>query len=230
MKSPAIRLCLLFLLYSSVCTIIAAEHDVEFPPGVDGADGEFLLGYAVSSSITSNATAEEPANIKYRIDAASAPCQKNTWNFCETNVRKVYPARYIRTLLDKTPEQYAHFENRISFGSDRPSDDDLCAAVKSIKYPQIARNTQHHWHFIINLPGYRQPIPVELCKEHFNKCLIDSFLRNAYGTYCKQMTRTIPLLSLDENGDIREFNYTFPSHCQCKLRRRTKRPIRKPSY
>lgn len=232
MKSWMIPLCLLCALLSSMAGVTVASRDFEFPAELDGVDSDFVFGNATATgtSVGGNATVEAPVNIKFRIDAASAPCKQNKWNFCDATVRQEYPARYIRSLLTKAPEQYTHFENRMSLGTDQPSDDDLCASVKSIKYPQIARNTDHHWHFIINLPEFRQPIPVEVCKEHFSKCLIDSFLRTAYGTYCKQTTRSIPLLSLDVDGEIRVFNYTFPSHCQCKLKRWSKRPHRKPSY
>lgn len=227
MKSWTIALCLLCALLSSMNGITVANSDYEFPAALDDVDGDFVFGIATGTSVGGNDTVEAPANIKFRIDAASAPCKQNEWNFCDATVRQEYPARYIRSLLNRAPELYTHLETRISFGTKKPSGDDLCASVKSIKYPQVALNTDHHWHFIINLPEFRQPIPVEMCKEHLSKCSIDGFLQAAYGTYCEQTTRSIPLLSLDVDGEIRVFNYTFPSHCQCKLY--SKRRHRKPS-
>lgn len=203
------------------CTANTVAGDVEFPADANESDNSFLFGNIDdSNSSPAPQLVDDRVSIKLRIDAASAPCKNSSVNFCDSNVNQLYPARYIKELLERTPSRAALTPIHLSSSSQTVSaDDSACASVRSIKYLKVARNTRHVWNFIINVGEFRQPIVIEECVAR-TVCPIQNFLRVGFTSICSQETRTIPLLSLDGSGIIREYDYRFPSHCRCKVQRR----------
>lgn len=222
MKRFAIQLLIMSIIQRSVnCTANTEADGVQFPDDTNESDNNFLFGnIADSVSSPSPQPVDDRLSIKFRIDAASAPCRNSSVNFCDTNDNQLYPTHYIKELLESTPRRVPQTPIFLSSSSVKVSaEDNECASVRSIKYVKVARNTRHVWNFIINVGEFRQPILIEECLAR-TVCPIQNFLRVGYTSICSQETQTIPLLSLDENGVIREHDYRFPAHCRCKVRRR----------
>lgn len=188
---------------------------VFFPSGSEES-GEFFTHIGKNSS-ESNENVDIKPKLQFRIDASKIPCLNSTVHFCENVDQQLYPSQYVNSLLQKSRDQYAEFFNKIELRDEFPESIDLCDTYKRIVYPRIAMNINLDWHFVINTPDTRQQVRVEICKKKSSTCQFSESFPTGYVSSCTQKFAKIPLLSIDINGDILEYEYEFPSHCQCDL-------------
>lgn len=199
---------------------------VQFPSDYsDDSDDNFAYNNfdMESFSITSDdSESKVMAKLQFRIDAASVPCSNQTVRLCEQIGKNQYPTQHVKTILQKNAERYADFFNNLTVRDNFPEPINLCDTYTRNIYPQIAMNVDSDWRFIINQPEHRQSIRVELCQKRSSQCQFGELFPTGYVSSCTQKFTKIPLLSLDENGELKQFDYEFPSHCQCDLQRKKK--------
>lgn len=195
-----------------------STQDAEFPIN-DGNNKPRYGDYGDRESQNSSTKNIDLLYNKYQIDTANIFCDSS--NLCELGNHQDYPAEYIEQLIESDPLNIQPFVYKIGDWGDTRSTEG-CASDVRIKYPKIARDTSHHWHFIVNIGEFLQPVRVETCTTLMNKCANDNFLRKGVTSFCKQEYGSVPLRSLDVDGNIREYDYTFPTYCKCELRMRRK--------
>lgn len=192
---------------------------VFFP--IDSGENDEVFSNARINISKDKIEAIEDVDIKrkvtFRIDASNVPCANSTVHFCEKVGRQLYPSQYVKSVLQKNGDRYAEFFNQIKSRDDFPEPMDLCGTYKRIVYPEIAMNIDSDWRFIINTPDTRQQIRVELCQKRSSQCEFSESFPVGYASSCTQKFSKIPLLSIDDNGELSEYEYEFPSHCQCDL-------------
>lgn len=160
--------------------------------------------------------------IRFRLDAGSVPCSNETIRFCERVDQNQYPTQHVKAILQKNSKRYENFFNNnrdLSVRDDFAEPINLCETYTRQIYPQIAMNINSDWRFIINQPEYRQSIRVELCQKRSSQCQFSELFPLDYVSSCTQKFTKIPLLSLDDDGEVKQFDYEFPSHCQCDLQK-----------
>lgn len=225
------KFCIFYLCI--VSAISYPSKKVLFPSEDDDDTDDDQFSNYDSLGINSEESESEQntSKIKFRIDAANVPCTNSTIPFCEDVNQRLYPSQYVETVLQKSPDLYTKFFNKLETRNDFTAPIDLCETYQRSIHPQLAMNVQNDWRFVINQPNYRQPIRVELCQKRTSKCQFSDSFPSGFVSSCTQKFTEIPLLSLDDDGEIQEFNYKFPSHCQCEMRK-VKRRIdeRRPSY
>lgn len=162
--------------------------------------------------------------IRFRIDATAVPCANaTTMYFCEETSNQAYPTKYVESVLTSPNAQafQSYFNKTASVDSfenfSTHETIELCNSMKRVIYPQLAMNVQNVWSFIINQPSYRQPIHVKICQKTKSKCRFNESFPNSYISSCVQKYTKVPLLSLNEYGELVSFDYEFPSFCQCEL-------------
>lgn len=197
------------------------QRSVLFPDLSAENSEEFDYGDINLSSKQSPAKIEK---VNFRIDSTDVPCVNTTMRFCEEVTNQAYPKQYVESILAKIDAQtYKNFFNKTlsndTLGLRLLSTDDsieVCDSYKYIIHPKLALNVQRKWHYVINQPSYQQPILVEICRKKKSECL---FSENSsdYVSTCVQKYTKVPLLSLDENGQIVSYTYEFPTYCQCKI-------------
>lgn len=166
---------------------------------------------------------------RFRIDSIDIPCQYNTtMSFCEDVPNEVYPQKYVETMLANANAQtYEIYFNKtmpdesfkvrlLSTDADGESIE-LCDSVSRRIFPQLAKNVENKWHFIINQPNYQQPIYAEFCQPTRSQCH-DTFPTQMAS--CVQQYKILPLLSVREDGEIISEYYKMPVFCKCQLRRK----------
>lgn len=166
------------------------------------------------------------SNIHFRIDSNAVPCMNTSLLFCEELTNRAYPIKYVEKILAKSDAQkYENYFNK-TVPSDnllgvRITDDgpiELCNSFKRLIYPQLAMDVEKDWRFVIQSNQSKQAIRVEICQKKRSKCLFNESFPNGYVSACVQKYTKVPLLSLGENGELRSYDYEFPSFCQCELR------------
>lgn len=196
---------------------------VEFPSGSEESGETFaynVLDLAkAESEIDGNFDKKPKPKPQFRIDAASVPCSNSSQRFCEEVSQHIYPSQHVKTMLTKTADQYTNFFNKIETRDDFPDSMSLCDTYRRKIYPQMGMNVDSDWRFVINQAEYRQPIRVELCQKRSSQCAYSDSFPPGYESSCKQKYTKIPLLSLNDDGEISTFEYEFPTHCQCDLHR-----------
>lgn len=166
----------------------------------------------------------------FRIDSMAIPCQYNaTMSFCEDVPNEVYPTKYVESVLANAGAQtYETYFNKtmpdeslkvrlLSAADDEDVPIELCNSVNRLIFPQLAKNVENKWHFIINQPNYQQPIYAEFCQPTRSKC------HNAFPNHvasCIQQYKILPLLSVREDGEIISEYYKMPIFCKCQLKRK----------
>lgn len=163
--------------------------------------------------------------IQFRLNAASVPCVNETIRFCERINQNQYPTQHVKSTLEKNAERYAKLFNNntdLSARNNFPEPINLCDTYTRQIYPQIAMNINSDWRFVINQPEYQQSIRVELCQKRSSQCHFSELFPLDYVSSCTQKFTKIPLLSLDDDGEIKQYDYEFPSHCQCDVKRKKK--------
>lgn len=219
-----------FLIQLSVMCLLrfngVSTQDVEFPLNNrenKSHSGNDTRKIQISSTTTTiQPDDDDPLFNKYPIDEDSLLCDETSDNLCEVTDHNDYPAEYIVKLIESGPLALQPFEYKMGDWNDLRSSEG-CASSVRIMYPQVARDIDRHWHFIVNIGEFVQPIRVEKCLARAHKCANANFLREGVTSYCKQELGTIPLRSLDDDGKIREYNYRFPSYCKCELRIRRRK-------
>lgn len=220
MKTLYMPVLLIFINSSSM--IGYPLRKVEFPNGSEESGEHFSYNGMLNLAkvkIDKNTTPKPKP--KFRIDASSVPCSnRSTDPFCEEIGQHIYPTQHVKSVLQKTADRYAHFFNEIETRDGFPDDTiNLCETYRRKIYPQMAMNVNSVWRFVINNPEFRQPVRVELCQKKSSKCQFGDSFPLGYSSSCTQKFTKIPLLSLNDDGDISTFEYEFPSHCQCDLHR-----------
>lgn len=216
----------IFVNYSQSPTAMPLKK-VLFPTE-DSDESDDNLSYTnldmASLTAAENASGTElMPKIQFRIDAANVPCSNETIRFCEHTGQNPYPTQHVETILQKNAEQYANYFNNITVRDDFPEPINLCDTYTRQITPKIAMNTDSDWRFIINQPEYRQSIRVELCQKRSSQCQFGELFPPGYVSSCTQKFTKIPMLSLDDNGEFKQFDYKFPSHCQCDLQKKKKK-------
>lgn len=190
-------------------------------PSDDSVENDDNLDNASLTTNTANASKHKlTPRLQFRIDSASVPCSNETIRFCERVGQNQYPTQHVKAILQKNADRYASFFNNITVRNNFPEPINLCDTYSRRIYPQIAMNIDSDWRFIINQPEYRQSIRVELCQKRSSQCKFSELFPPGFVSSCTQKFTKIPLLSLDDNGEIKQFDYEFPSHCQCDLQRK----------
>lgn len=156
--------------------------------------------------------------LQFRIDATKVPCSNASIPFCEDTNQRLYPKQYVESVLQRSLDQYTEFFNKLEVRDDFMSSMNLCDTHRRLIHPQLAMNTQNDWRFVINQANYRQPIRVELCQKRASKCQFSESFSADVTSSCTQKYTEIPLLSLGDDGELLEYTYKFPSHCQCEMR------------
>lgn len=157
--------------------------------------------------------------LRFRIDAENVPCANSSVRYCEEVSQQFYPSQHVMYLLEKSADAYAEFFNKVKTRDDFPESIELCDTHKQMVFPQIAKNVDSDWRFIINQPEYKQQIRVELCQKRSKQCHFGDSFPPGFVSTCTQKFAKIPLLSLNDDGEISEYEYEFPTHCQCDLHR-----------
>lgn len=226
-----------FIIFINCSSMIGYPlKKVEFPSGSEES-GE-IFAYNVLDLASPESEIDDNFDIKpepkpkpqFRIDAANVPCSNSSLNFCEEVSQHIYPSQHVKTMLAKTADLYANFFNKIETRDDFPDSINLCDTYRRKIYPTAARNVDSDWRFVVNQGEYRQPIRVELCQKRSSQCAFSDSFPPGYASSCKQKFTKIPLLSLNDDGEMSTFEYEFPSHCQCDLHRvksTKKRPHRR---
>lgn len=218
MKSVVILVLIIFVNSSSL--IGFPLNKVVFPSGSEENDEMFMYGDLNKEDTKKDVDSKPKPKLKFRIDAANVPCAANsTVRFCEEISHQLYPSQHVKTVLQKNADFYADFFNKLQTRDNFPESIDLCDTYTRTILPQIAQNVESDWRFIINQPGYQQHIRVQLCQKRSSQCQFADSFPPGYVSTCTQKTTKIPLLSLDDDGQISEYEYEFPSHCQCELHR-----------
>lgn len=215
----------IFVNYSQSPTAMPLKK-VEFPSDSDD-ESDDMFSYN-NFDMTDTATNDDPESelmpkLQFRIDAATVPCSNETIRFCEHIDQNRYPTQHVKTILQQNAERYANFFNNITVRDNFPEPINLCDTYTRKIYPQMAMNIDSDWRFIINQPEYRQSIQVQLCQKRSSQCQFSELFPSGYVSSCTQKFTKIPLLSLDENGELVQFDYEFPSHCQCDLQKKKKK-------
>lgn len=208
-----------FLCSLKIEVIGSAMSKVVFPN--EESDEDFTYGNSPTRYDGKFPHEHSKPQHKFPIDETIISCSTNeTLQFCENDENKLYPTEYIESLLNKTfgkhNEYFDEVMNRDDF-SDESESINLCEIHRRKFYPRVAKNEEHDWQFIINLPKYHQPIRVELCQEASSQCLFSEYFPIGYSSSCTQKYSKIPLIGLDANGDIFISEYEYPSHCNCDL-------------
>lgn len=212
----------MFVNYSQSPTAMPLKK-VSFPSDDDSDESVDIFPYNNFGHHTTTVNGSDSKlmpKIQFRIDASSVPCSNGTIRFCEHVGRNQYPAQHVKKILEKNPDQYANYFNNITVRDDFPEPINLCDTYTRQIYPQMAMNIDSDWRFIVNQPEYRQPIRVELCQKQSSQCQFGELFPPGYVSSCRQKFTKIPLLSLDDNGEFRQFDYKIPSHCQCDLQKK----------
>lgn len=196
-------------------------NTVEFPDGSEEESETFNNILNLDKAETEiDGNADVQLKPQFRIDASSVPCSNASVRFCEQVSQQLYPSHHVEAKLKKTADLYANFFNKIEMRDDFPDDPiNLCDTYRRKIYPQMALNVDSDWRFVINQAEYRQPIHVELCQKRSSQCEFSNSFPSGYESSCTQKFTKIPLLSLNDDGEISTFEYEFPSHCQCDLHR-----------
>lgn len=210
----------IFVNYSQSPTAMPLKK-VQFPKedSDDNDDNFSYINVEPFSTTSDNFESKLMPKLQFRIDATTVPCSNQTIRFCEQIGENQYPMQHIKTVLMENAERYSSFFNNINVRDDFPEPINLCDTYTRKIYPQIAMNIDSDWRFIINQPEHRQSIRVQLCQKRSSQCQFGEFFPAGYVSSCTQKFTKIPLLSLDENGELKQFDYEFPSHCQCDLRK-----------
>lgn len=219
----------LFVNYSQSTTAMPLKK-VLFPSESDESDENFSYNSYDIATITAgngavnrNATGSKPLpKIQFRLDAARVPCSNATISFCERVDHHQYPTQHVKRVLQQNAERYINFFNKITVRDSFGEPINLCDTYTRQIYPQIAMNIDSDWRFIINQPKYQQSIRVELCQKRSSQCQFAETFPPGYVSSCTQKYTKIPLLSLDDDGEITQFVYEFPSHCKCDLQKKKK--------
>lgn len=199
----------LFLLHLFGLNAISM-HTIEFP--VDDSDEDFLYGNLVTLNTTDASSIEDPAINKYCIEAANVSCETLADNYCETIQLQKYPNNHIKSLLQRSPVKPT-MHQRAMMGAQENG----CIYTSEMRYPVIALSTAGEWRFIINVAEFLQPIRMEKCVQQLSKCLDNDLTVNSGSiTYCKQEYKLVQLYSLNDNGDLSQFEYKFPANCRCR--------------
>nr|XP_023017493.1 protein spaetzle-like [Leptinotarsa decemlineata] len=151
----------------------------------------------------------------------------NGKTFCE-NVES-YPYRHLKETLKKNPiykdffgkdEAPVEIANRVGGDQSRY----FCASIVSTIYPQIGKNKNNKWKFIINQKeedGLVQGVLVETCRKPDKPCDILVDLPAGYTTSCKQKYIYRRLLALDGSGSVYPDSFQIPTACCCSYTRNT---------
>lgn len=211
------------IFYLCIVTALSfpSKKKVMFPSDSEEINDDQYSYYDPMESITSNS--KNIPKLKFRIDADKVPCTNATLPFCEDVHQRLYPSQYVESVLEKSADLYTEFFNKIETRDNFSPSVNLCETYRRLIHPQLAMNVQNDWRFVINQPNYRQPIKVELCQKRTSQCQFSDSFPSGYVSSCTQKYTEIPLLSLGDNGEILEFNYKFPSHCQCEMRKQKRK-------
>lgn len=172
-----------------------------------------------------------PKDSDLEINEAKLKCADPEETFCEKIDEDLYPSAYVENKLKRTSKYYANYFNTIRSSSMPKLDEELSSRLdKSLStkvefceskihtiYPKIAKNIENSWNFVINQPKYHQAIRIELCSQSDEPCLFSNLFPMGYKTKCTQKYMKQPLLSLDGSGNLKEYLYRVPSHCQCDI-------------
>ncbi|KAK9506295.1 hypothetical protein O3M35_008255 [Rhynocoris fuscipes] len=148
-------------------------------------------------------------------------CAKGS-TFCETV--EDYPSTYLENALQDAGNQF-----RIMFGDDLLGDSSishridikdeftLCPSIENVVYPQIAKNKENEWLFIVNQGQYRQGVRVETCKSPDNSesCAFTEAFPLGYKTTCRQKYIYRRLIALNADGKTITDTFQLPSCCAC---------------
>lgn len=184
---------------------------IEFP--IDDSDEDFLYGNLIGSNSTNTPSDEDLDINKYRIDAANVSCDTSEDNFCESIHLNAYPNNHIKSLLERSPIRSSAYERKTPNVTIQKNG---CIHTSEMIYPVIAFTTQGEWRFIINVAEFLQPIRMDKCVQRQNQCLNNDLTFDGNVTYCKQDYKVVQLYSLNDNGDMKLFEYNFPSICRCR--------------
>lgn len=171
----------------------------------------------------------KPPNLQ--IDVEKVKCADSGATFCEQIDENLYPTEYVENMLKQNSKSYQNYFNSIKSVSVPKIDEELSLRIdKSMSmaiefckseirtiYPKIAMNIENSWNYVINQRRFRQAIQIELCEHSGEPCLFSNLFPIGYKTKCTQKFMKQPLLGMDSNGNLREYSYRFPSHCQCEL-------------
>lgn len=219
-----LRILVLLLAVEIIFSADPSQRSVQFPDLSEENSEEFDYG-DINLSQTAAEISTKTENVNFRIDSTDVPCVNTTMRFCEEVTNQAYPKKYVESMLAKIDAQtYKNFFNKTlsneTVGLRLLSSDDsieVCDSYKYIIHPKLALNVQRKWHYVINQPSYQQPILVEICRKKKSECLFSEKSSIDYISSCIQKYTKVPLLSLNEDGQIVSYDYEFPTYCQCKL-------------
>lgn len=144
------------------------------------------------------------------------PACANGQTYCEAVTE--YPMNHVARLLSQgdTSEIEGFFNVDLEL-TDRiePGDGErLCIAKDTTVYPQIAKNKDNEWLFIVNQDKYAQGIIVEQCVNPGQECIFASSFPAGYRTECKQQHIYRKLLAVNETKLVTD-SFLLPSCCSC---------------
>lgn len=129
---------------------------------------KFVAGFAhYSSKIVFPEYYDEdtPVELDLRIEGAPKCAKGDT--FCEDF--DPYPSEKIQSILEKT-SSYREFWGKDDeldvAGRNEDEDTFVCKAMQRTIFPNVAKNTNNKWKYIVNQPegDFRQGIRIETCR------------------------------------------------------------------
>lgn len=100
-----------------------------------------------------------------------------------------------------------------------PDEERVCSQFVKIIYPQMAKNEEGYWRYVVNDNDYSQAVQAEVCEKQGKPCLHMDHLPPGSYSLCKQKYSYKRLLALHPT-EKRTYSDTFqfPACCVCYVK------------
>ena len=146
--------------------------------------------------------------------------------YCETVSE--YPKNVAKTEISMSTNEFREIfgadtiEGRKSYADDSDASDEerVCKRIPKIIYPQMGRNQQNQWVYIVNDVEYTQAVISEVCEKEGKSCLyLDHNLPAGVYSRCRQKFSYKRLLAIHPTEKKTYTDtFQFPSCCACYVK------------
>lgn len=161
---------------------------------------------------------------QHRFDASNVHCEdENATSFCESVQNQLHFSQHVTALLQNTNNYMAYFLQelkKIEIVMRSSADEEIelvesCDTRTHLFWPRAIPTGDYSWRYVVNEQRYPQAIRRKLCRGSCSKCKFDNMLPNGYFSICEQEHTTVPLLTLNNDGNLEWYPFKYASHCLC---------------